>query len=152
MLTRAPCERSPSALRGCLHEEIVAVTMRTGSLLVLVFWMAVCPAWCQPSNTTEEVRKATIWQPCCARDVISRRSISPTHQRGIARAIVESIAQRKDIDGASRQDFLTTAHRGLDNPKGMPTPNLAEFQVLYLKLAQVDRVSEGGDLLNSALV
>ena len=48
---------------------------------------------------------------------------------GTARAIVESIAQRKDIDAASRQDFLTTAHQGLDNPKGMPTPNLAEFQV-----------------------
>ena len=45
------------ALRGCLHEEIVAVTMRTGSPWVLVFWMAVCPAWCQQSNTTDEVHK-----------------------------------------------------------------------------------------------
>jgi len=113
--------------------------------------MAVWPAWCQPSNTTEEVRKghhlATIVRGMSYR---SARSALRTNV-GTARAIVESIAQRKDIDAASRQDFLTTAHQGLDNRKGMPTPNLAEFQVLYLKLAQVDRVSESDDLLNSRI-
>jgi hypothetical protein len=83
------------------------------------------------NKATRQTRctKATIWQPCCARDVISQRSISLITNVGTARAIVESIAQRKDINAASLQDFLTTTHQGLDNPKGVPIPNLAKFQV-----------------------
>jgi hypothetical protein len=41
----------------------------------------------------------------------------------------ESIAQRKDINADSLRTFLTTTHRGLDRPKGMPNPYLLEYQV-----------------------
>lgn len=40
-----------------------------------------------------------------------------------------SIAQRKGIDAGSLQTFLATTHRGLDKPKGMPPPNLADYQI-----------------------
>jgi mono/diheme cytochrome c family protein len=40
-----------------------------------------------------------------------------------------SIVQRKDITADSLRNFLMTTHRGLDHPKGMPNPDLADFQV-----------------------
>jgi cytochrome c1 len=41
----------------------------------------------------------------------------------------ESIAQRKDINADSLRKFITTTHRGLDSPVGMPNPDLMDFQV-----------------------
>ncbi len=41
----------------------------------------------------------------------------------------ESIAQRPGLTADALEKFITTAHRGLDNPKGMPNPDLAPYQV-----------------------
>ena len=41
----------------------------------------------------------------------------------------ESIAQRTDVGTESLEHFLKTTHQGLDNPKGMENPRLADFQV-----------------------
>ncbi len=41
----------------------------------------------------------------------------------------ESLAQRKDITAESLQKFMTTTHRGLNNPNGMPNPMLMDYQV-----------------------
>ena len=40
-----------------------------------------------------------------------------------------SIAQRKDLSVESLQKFLTSTHRDLATQKGMPNPDLADFQV-----------------------
>jgi mono/diheme cytochrome c family protein len=40
-----------------------------------------------------------------------------------------SIAQRKDFNAEWFSHFMTTTHRGLDNPKGMPNPLLMDYQV-----------------------
>jgi len=40
-----------------------------------------------------------------------------------------AITQRKDVDAASLTKFLTTTHRNIDTQKGMPNPDLADFQV-----------------------
>jgi len=40
-----------------------------------------------------------------------------------------SIAQRKDVNAESLQKFLSTTHRGLDSPNGMPSPDLADWQI-----------------------
>lgn len=40
-----------------------------------------------------------------------------------------SIAQRKDINADSLKTFLITTHRDLQTQKGMPNPDLADFQV-----------------------
>jgi mono/diheme cytochrome c family protein len=39
------------------------------------------------------------------------------------------IMQRSDVTAGSLRAFLTTTHRGLDEPNGMPNPSLADFQV-----------------------
>ena len=41
----------------------------------------------------------------------------------------QSIAQRPGLTADALEKFITTAHRGLDNPKGMPNPDLAPYQV-----------------------
>jgi mono/diheme cytochrome c family protein len=41
----------------------------------------------------------------------------------------ESIAQRKDTTADSLRIFMTTTHRGLDAPKGMPDPMLMDYQL-----------------------
>ena len=40
-----------------------------------------------------------------------------------------SIIRKKTFDAESLASFLTTTHRGLDNPKGMPNLDLMDFQV-----------------------
>ena len=39
------------------------------------------------------------------------------------------ILQRKDIAAEWLTNFLKTTHRGLNEPKGMPNPELADFQI-----------------------
>jgi hypothetical protein len=41
----------------------------------------------------------------------------------------ESIAQRRDLTADWLEKFISTTHRGLDNPKGMPNPSLLDHQV-----------------------
>jgi mono/diheme cytochrome c family protein len=41
----------------------------------------------------------------------------------------ESIAQRTDISAEWLENFISTTHRGLDNPSGMPNPSLLDYQV-----------------------
>ena len=95
-----------------------------------VFWMGVCSAWGQEGNSADDVRKghhlATMLCTTChiaAPDQSYVPTLSPPAPS------FKSIAQRKDISANSLQKFLTTTHEGLDDQKGMPTPNLADFQV-----------------------
>jgi len=40
-----------------------------------------------------------------------------------------SIVRQKTFDAESLKHFLTTTHRGLDNPKGMPNQELMDYQM-----------------------
>lgn len=41
----------------------------------------------------------------------------------------ESIVQHKKFDAESLTRFITTTHRGLDNPQGMPNPDFMDYQI-----------------------
>ena len=41
----------------------------------------------------------------------------------------KEIAQRKDLTAAWLENFLKTTHRDLGSQKGMPNPDLADFQI-----------------------
>jgi len=104
--------------------------MRTASIGLVVFWMAVCSAWGQEGNTAEDVRKghelaATVCAIChvAAPDQPFIPTLNPPAPS------FESIAQRTDINADSLQHFISTTHRGLDNPNGMPYPYLTDSQV-----------------------
>lgn len=92
--------------------------------------MGVYPAWGQGSDAADDVRKghhlATMLCTNChiaAPDQSYEPTLSPPAPS------FESIAQRTDISAERLKKFLTTTHQGLDNPKGMPAPNLADFQM-----------------------
>jgi mono/diheme cytochrome c family protein len=40
-----------------------------------------------------------------------------------------TLVKSKSFDAASLTKFLTTTHRGLDRPDGMPNPDLMDYQV-----------------------
>jgi len=40
-----------------------------------------------------------------------------------------SIAQRTSVTADWLQNYMKTTHRGLDNPNGMPDPQLLDFQI-----------------------
>ena len=40
-----------------------------------------------------------------------------------------SIVQRKEFDADWLTHFMTTTHRGIDNPTGMPNPELMDYQL-----------------------
>jgi mono/diheme cytochrome c family protein len=110
--------------------SIPAAVMRTASISFFIFWMAGCSAWGQAVSPTDDVRNghhlAIMLCTAChvaAPDQPYKPTLDPPAPS------FESIAQRADINADSLQHFLTTTHDGLDNAKGMPNPNLADFQV-----------------------
>ncbi len=105
-------------------------TMRTASTWFLVAWATTCPAWGQAVSTGDEVRKgkhlAVMLCTTChvvAPDQPYAPTLSPPAPT------FQSIAQRAGTNRDSLRNFLTTTHQGLDNPKGMPDPVLANFQI-----------------------
>jgi len=104
--------------------------MRTASTWLVVFSMAVGSAWGQEGNSADDVRQGhqvavTI---CAICHVAAADQPKPPIRRPPAPSF-ESIAQRKDINAESLRNFLATTHAGVDNPRGMPKPELADFQV-----------------------
>jgi mono/diheme cytochrome c family protein len=104
--------------------------MRTASTWLTVFWMGVFSAWGQAVNSEDDVRKghhlATMLCTTChiaAADQSYEPTLNPPAPS------FESISQREDTSADSLRHFLTTTYQGLDSPKGMPAPNLADFQV-----------------------
>jgi len=56
-----------------------------------------------------------------------------------------SIVRQRTFDEDPAEHFLTTTHRGLDNPKGMPNPELVDYQIkeivaYFLEPLQIKRV------------
>lgn len=104
--------------------------MRTASIGLIVFWMAVAAAWGEEAGTTADVRgghqlAAMLCGTChvAAPDQPFAPILNPPAPP------FASIVERKDFSAAWLQNFLTTTHRGLDMPNGMPNPYLADYQV-----------------------
>jgi hypothetical protein len=104
--------------------------MRTTSISLFIFLMIGCSARGQAVSTADDVRKgrhlAIMLCTTChvvALDQPYAPTLSPPAPS------FESIALRRDTSANSLQHFLTTTRQGLDNPKGMPNPALANFQI-----------------------
>jgi mono/diheme cytochrome c family protein len=104
--------------------------MRIASTLQAVFWMVGGSAWGQESNMGDDVRlghrlAATVCATCHlpAPDQPEMPFLKPPAPS------FESIAQREDITADSLEHFISTTHRGLDNPNGMPSRDLPEYRV-----------------------
>ena len=100
---------------------------RTVSVLSLIFWTGLFPAFAQP-DAKDEVQKghqlaATI---CAVCHVAAADQPYPPIMQPPAPSFT-SIAQRMDAESLTK--FVATTHRGLDTPKGMPNPQLMDYQI-----------------------
>jgi len=104
--------------------------MRAVSIWVVVFWMAICSGWAQETNVAQTARKghdlAAIICANCHVAAADQRFMPVLNPPAPS---FETIAQRPDTNADSLQKFMTTTHRGLDHPKGMPNPYLADYQI-----------------------
>lgn len=104
--------------------------MRTVAALLIFLSMGVLAVRAQPASQAEDVSQGhrvavEICSIChvAAPDQAHEPMLRPPGPP------FASIAQRPDISAQSLTKFITTTHRGLDNPAGMPNPDLADFQV-----------------------
>lgn len=102
--------------------------MRRTATGLAVFGLAIASAWGQAGS--DDVSKGhylavRICSTChvAAPDQVAKPLLSPPATP------LMTIAQRKDLTAAWLENFMATTHRGLDNPKGMPNPDLADYQV-----------------------
>jgi len=103
--------------------------MQRVSVCLVGTFMAVNAAWAQEAGSADEVRKghelaAIVCSNChlAAADQRYNPILNPPAPS------FASIAQRENLSAASLRNFVTTTHRGLDNPSGMPNPYLSDEQ------------------------
>jgi mono/diheme cytochrome c family protein len=97
---------------------------------LIVLFAAACPVWGEEGVNSGDVQaghKLAILV-CANCHVAANDQLSDQIFRPPAPSF-QSIAQRKSLNAAWLQDYMKTTHRGLDNPKGMPNPQLLDFQI-----------------------
>jgi len=104
--------------------------MRSATIGFLALCLAVGSAWSQQSNTADDVNQGHH----LAVEICAFCHLAAPDQR--AQPILDppappfaAIMQRKDVTVESLTAFINKTHRGLDEPNGMPNPNLAEYQI-----------------------
>jgi len=104
--------------------------MRNVLLSLIVLFVTACAVWGEEGANSDEVRaghKLAVLV-CGSCHVAAADQPNEPILRTPA-ASFESIAQRKDVSADWIESFLKTTHRGLDNPNGMPNPQLLDFQI-----------------------
>ena len=104
--------------------------MRIASTWLFAFWLIAGSASGQAVDTTNDVGKGrhlAIMLCTTCHVVAPDQPYAPTLNPPAPS--FESIAQRSETDGDSLRKFLTTTYQGLDKPKGMPNPVLADSQI-----------------------
>jgi mono/diheme cytochrome c family protein len=103
--------------------------MRTVVTLGLALWVGFCPASAQPEAKGEIQNGHRIAATICAVCHVGAPDQAYQPIMKPPAPSFESIAQRQGVNAESLRQFITTTHRGLDTPKGMPDPELMDYQV-----------------------
>ena len=104
--------------------------MRSASIGLLALCLAVTSSWSQQSNTADDVSQGhhLAVEICafCHVAAPDQRAQPILHPPAPPFAV---IMQRKDVTAELLTVFMNKTHRGLDEPNGMPNPNLADYQI-----------------------
>jgi mono/diheme cytochrome c family protein len=103
--------------------------MRIAPLLWVGCLLASGLAWGQDNKTAEDIRQghrlASELCSICHVATPDQATLPIMHPPAPPFA---TIVRRKDFSAEWLTNFLNTTHRGLDEPTGMPNPDLADFQ------------------------
>lgn len=104
--------------------------MRIASKLLVALCFSTCSALGQEVNPADDLRQGhQLAALLCSSCHLAAPDQPYPPESKISAPSFKSIAQRKDVNAQTLRRFLTTTHRGLDNPNGMPRPNLADYQI-----------------------
>jgi len=105
--------------------------MRIGQALLLACLLVPGSSWGQDAGTTAEdiSRGHRLASELCSMCHLATPDQANLPLRHPPAPPFTSILQRRDLSAEWLTNFLKTTHRGLDEPKGMPNPHLADFQI-----------------------
>jgi mono/diheme cytochrome c family protein len=102
--------------------------LHLASLLALL--MTVGAARAQQPQDTDDIRQGhQLAAMLCGQCHVAAADQRFTPELNPPAPPFATIAQRGDISADWLKTYLATTHRGIDNPKGMPNPYLADYQV-----------------------
>lgn len=103
---------------------------RIASAWLVAFGVVAVSAWAQEASVTDDVQqgKRLAMLICSNCHIVARDQPFEPILRPPASSF-ESIAQRSTINNDSVRTFLTTTHRDISNPEGMPNPQLLDYQI-----------------------
>ena len=104
--------------------------MRMAMGLLAALCLASGAARAQDADTANDVKKGHELAAiiCATCHVAAADQRFPPQMKPPAPSF-ESIAQRPTTSADTIKQFMNTTHRGLDSPKGMPNPYLADYQI-----------------------
>jgi len=115
---------------GRLNRQFHRNIMRAALLFLMGLWLFCCAARAQQADIAEEVSKGRhlALLLCTSCHVVAPDQPYAPTLRPAAPAFA-AIAQRQDVSAEQLTHFLATTSQGFNNPNGMPSPNLAPFQI-----------------------
>jgi len=104
--------------------------MRNILLSLIVLFVTASAVWSEDGANSDEVQAGhKLAVLVCGNCHVAAIDQASTPILRIPAPSFESIAQRKDVSPEWIESYLKTTHRGLDNPNGMPNPELLDFQI-----------------------
>jgi mono/diheme cytochrome c family protein len=106
------------------------LSLRLAPLLVLVLVMTGNAAFAQQPQSADDVSQGhQLAAMLCAQCHVAAADQRFMPDLNPPAPPFATIAQRPDLSADWLKTYLATTHRGIDNPKGMPNPYLADYQV-----------------------
>jgi len=105
------------------------MTLRLASTWLVAFGIAASTAWAQEAVTDDVQQGHHLAVLICSNCHVAARDQPFEPILRPPAPSFEFIAQRSNINTNSIRTFLTTTHRDISNPEGMPNPQLLDSQI-----------------------
>jgi mono/diheme cytochrome c family protein len=107
-----------------------SMTIRTAWALLVAFTVVPTVAKSQEASISDDVQQGhRLANAVCGYCHVAAPDQDTAPLQHPPAPSFESIAQRDAVSADSIRKFLTTTHRGISSPGGMPSPQLLDFQI-----------------------
>ena len=108
---------------------VFSMAIRIASAWLIAFGVVAGSAWAQEAGTDDVQQGHRLAILICANCHIAAKDQPFEPILRPPAPSFESIAQRSTISADSVRTFLTSTHRDISAPEGMPNPQLLDFQI-----------------------